>query len=121
MATLRYLVHEVDAAVDFYVTHLGFTLEKRWGPPFAIIARDGLQLWLSGPGSSAARPLADGRQPAPGGWNRLVVEVADIAALAARLQSAGIRLRSDIVSGPGGSQVLIEDPSGNPVELFQPG
>lgn len=121
MATLRYLVHEVDAAVDFYVKHLGFALEQRWGPPFAIVSRDGLQLWLSGPGSSAARPLPDGRKPAPGGWNRLVIEVDDIAALVERLKTVGIQQRSEIVTGPGGSQVVIEDPAGNPIELFQPG
>ena len=121
MATLRYLVRDVDAAAAFYVEHLGFTLERCWGPPFAIVARGGLQLWLSGPGSSAMRPLADGGQPAPGGWSRLVIEVADLAGLVARLDAAGIRRRSDVVSGPGGSQVLVDDPSGNPVELFQPG
>ena len=121
MASMRYLVDDVDAAVDFYVGQLGFALEQRWGPPFAIVSRDGVKLWLSGPGSSASRPLADGRQPAPGGWNRLVIEVENIAALVERLRSAGTRTRSEIVTGPGGSQVLIEDPSGNPVELFQPG
>jgi catechol 2,3-dioxygenase-like lactoylglutathione lyase family enzyme len=121
MASMRYLVDDVAAAVDFYVGQLGFTLEQRWGPPFAIVARDGVTLWLSGPDSSASRALADGRQPAPGGWNRVVIEVEDIAALVERLRSAGIRTRSEIVTGPGGSQVLVDDPSGNPVELFQPG
>jgi catechol 2,3-dioxygenase-like lactoylglutathione lyase family enzyme len=121
MASMRYLVHDVDAAIDFYVGQLGFALEQRWGPPFAILARDGIKLWLSGPGSSASRLLSDGQQPAPGGWNRLVLEVENVASLVDRLRAAGIRTRSEIVSGPGGSQILVEDPSGNPVELFQPG
>ena len=120
MATLRYLVHDVDAALDFYVNRLGFELAQRLGPPFAMIRRDDLTLWLSGPGTSAARPMPDGAQPAPGGWNRLVLEVADLDAIATTLRTAGVRLRSDIVSGPGGRQLLIEDPSGNPVELFTP-
>ena len=120
MATIRYLVHDVDAALDFYVNRLGFELAQRLGPPFAMVRHGDLMLWLSGPGTSAARPMPDGAQPAPGGWNRLVLEVADLDALAASLRTAGVRLRSDIVSGPGGRQLLIEDPSGNPVELFTP-
>jgi predicted enzyme related to lactoylglutathione lyase len=90
------------------------------GPPFAIVKRKGLALWLSGPGTSAARKPKDGSVPAPGGWNRLVIEVADLDATIARLQPTGARLRSKPIKGPGGRQVLVEDPSGNPVELFEP-
>jgi catechol 2,3-dioxygenase-like lactoylglutathione lyase family enzyme len=121
MAVVRYLVADVDAAVAFYTGVLGFTLVGQWGPPFAIVRRDDLTLWLSGPGSSAARPLADGSRPVPGGWNRLVIETDDISAHVARLTKAGATLRGDVVSGPGGKQGLILDPSGNPIELFQPG
>lgn len=118
MATLRYLVHDVDAALDFYVGKLGFALVQRWGPPFAIVSHGDLTLWLSGPGTSAARPMPDGAQPAPGGWNRLVLEVSDFDAKVAALRESGVRMRSDVVTGPGGRQLLLEDPSGNPVELF---
>ena len=120
MANIRYFVHDVDAAIDFYVSQLGFELAQRPGPPIAMVRRGDLTLWLSGPGTSAARPMPDGAQPAPGGWNRFVLEVADLDARATALRAAGVRLRSDIVSGPGGRQLLIEDPSGNPVELFAP-
>ena len=120
MANIRYFVHDVDAAIDFYVSQLGFELAQRPGPPIAMVRRGDLTLWLSGPGTSAARPMPDGAQPAPGGWNRFVLEVADLDARATALRAAGVRLRSDIVSGPGGRQLLIEDPSGNPVELFTP-
>ena len=120
MATIRYFVQDVDAALDFYVSRLGFELAQRPGPPIAMVRHGDLMLWLSGPGTSAARPMPDGAQPAPGGWNRLVLEVADLDAIATTLRTAGVRLRSDIVSGPGGRQLLIEDPSGNPVELFTP-
>ena len=118
MPTVRYLVDDVDAALPFYAA-LGFTLVERWGPPFAIIERDGLTLWLSGPGTSAAKPLADGRVPQPGGWNRLVVEVTDLDATLAALQASAARLRSPPIQGPVGRQVLVDDPSGNPVELFE--
>jgi len=120
MAVIRYLVRDVDAAVAFYVDMLGFALIERWGPPFAMVGRGDLTLWLSGPGSSASRALADGSVPAPGGWNRLVLETDELGTLVDRLRSAGARLRSDIVSGPGGRQILVEDPSGNPIELFEP-
>lgn len=119
MATVRYLVHDVDAALSFYAA-LGFELVERWGPPFAIVARGDLTLWVSGPGTSAAKPLPSGAVPASGGWNRVVIEVDDLTATLARLRGLGIRLRSEPVTGPGGTQVLAEDPSGNPVELFQP-
>jgi catechol 2,3-dioxygenase-like lactoylglutathione lyase family enzyme len=120
MAVIRYLVGDVDVAVAFYVDKLGFALIEHWGPPFAMVGRGDLTLWLSGPGSSAARALADGSVPASGGWNRLVLETDDLGTLVDRVRSAGVRFRSDIVSGPGGRQVLIEDPSGNPIELFEP-
>lgn len=119
MATVRYLVNDVDAAIAFYVDQLGFTLAERMGPPFAIVSRDDLRLWLSGPGTSAARPMPDGAVPTAGGWNRLVVEVDDLAGRVATLRAAGLRMRNEIVRGPGGSQILVEDPSGNPVELFE--
>ena len=121
MAVIRYLVSDVDAALAFYVDTLGFTLIERWGPPFAMVGRGDLTLWLSGPGSSASRALADGSVPSPGGWNRLVVETDDLTALASELSAAGVRFRGEIVAGPGGKQILVEDPSGNPIELFQPG
>lgn len=119
MATLRYLVQDVDAAVDFYTQWLGFTLSERWGPPFAIVAKDDLKLWLSGPQTSAAKPMPDGRQPEPGGWNRLVLEVDDLATLVTQLKATGIKFRNEIIDGPGGKQILAEDPSGNPLELFE--
>ena len=121
MAVVRYLVADVDAAIRFYVDVLEFELVERWGPPFALVRHGDLTLWLSGPGSSAARTLADGSRPSPGGWNRLVLETGDLAAAVARLKKAGARFRSDPVEGPGGKQILLEDPSGNPVELFEPG
>lgn len=116
---MRYLVDDVDAAAEFYLKQLGFTEAESWGAPFRLLARGELRLWVSGPGSSAARPMPDGAQPTPGGWNRFVIEVGNIAAEVARLQDAGVRFRNDIVTGPGSKQVVIEDPSGNPVELFQ--
>jgi len=120
VATVRYLVNDVDTALAFYAA-LGFALKERYGPPFAIVARGDLDLWLSGPGTSAARPMPDGAKPVPGGWNRLVISVDDLAATVAVLRAGGHRFRNDVVKGPGGSQILVEDPSGNPVELFQPG
>ena len=119
MPTVRYLVDDVDAALPFYRA-LGFRLADRWGPPFAIVKRKGLTLWLSGPGTSARKTLANGAKPEPGGWNRLVIEVPDLNATVAALKQAGARFRSKPVKGPGGRQVLVEDPSGNPVELFEP-
>jgi catechol 2,3-dioxygenase-like lactoylglutathione lyase family enzyme len=120
MAIARYIVKDVDAAISFYTSSLGFTLKQRWGPPFAIVSKDGLDLWLSGTESFAARAMPDGRRPEPGGWNRIVIQVADLPATVARLKEAGIRFRNDIVTGTGGKQILLEDPSGNPIELFQP-
>jgi len=120
MAVIRYIVDDVDAAVAFYVA-LGFALAERWGPPFAIVKREDLALWLSGPGTSARKPMDDGALPAPGGWNRLVVEVARLDDTIARLAAGGARVRSSPIAGPGGRQVLVEDPSGNPIELFEVG
>jgi catechol 2,3-dioxygenase-like lactoylglutathione lyase family enzyme len=118
--TIRYLVADVDEAVEFYVERLGFTLSARMGPPFAIVERQGLELWLSGPQTSAAKPMPDGSVPEPGGWNRLVLEVDDVVELARELRAAGVLCRNEPLTGPGGTQVLIEDPSGNPVELISP-
>ena len=120
MAVVRYLVADVDVAIAFYLNILGFELVERWGPPFAIIKRGDLRLWLSGPGSSASRPLSDGSQPATGGWNRLVLETDDLASLVEKLSRSGTHFRSEIVSGPDGKQILVNDPSGNPIELFEP-
>jgi catechol 2,3-dioxygenase-like lactoylglutathione lyase family enzyme len=117
---VRYLVDDVGAAADFYVTHLGFELVWSAGAAFAEIARGNLHLLLSGPTSSAARPMPDGRQPVPGGWNRIHLHVEDIASEVERLGAAGISFRSEVVTGPGGAQIVFDDPSGNPVELFQP-
>jgi catechol 2,3-dioxygenase-like lactoylglutathione lyase family enzyme len=115
------MVDDVDTAVAFYTTHLGFTLLSRMPPAFADVALGDLRLLLSGPTSSAGRPMPDGRRPAPGGWNRIHLVVDDLAAEVARLRGTGaVRFRNDIVTGPGGSQILLEDPSGNPIELFQP-
>ena len=119
MASVRYIVDNVDEAVDFYVTHLGFELKQSWGPPFAQVGRGDLELWLAGPESSARRPMPDGAEPEPGGWNRLVIEVDDLAATVEGLRRDGATLRNDIVTGPGGQQILVEDPSGNCIELFQ--
>ena len=118
MAVTRYLVHDTDAAGAFYVELLGFTLATRMGPAFASVERDGHELWLSGSQTSAAQPMPDGRVPVPGGWNRLVLEVEDVSGMLVRLDEAGVQRRNEPLSGPGGTQVLLEDPSGNPVELF---
>ena len=120
LVNVRYMVSDVDAAVDFYTSHLGFTLISSMAPAFADVSRGNLRLLLSGPQSSAGRPMPDGRQPGPGGWNRIHLLVDDIAAEVDRLREAGLSFRNDIVKGPGGSQILVDDPAGNPVELFQP-
>jgi catechol 2,3-dioxygenase-like lactoylglutathione lyase family enzyme len=117
---VRYMVDDVEAAVAFYTTHLGFTVISKTLPAFADVARGELRLLLSGPTSSAGRPMPDGRRPAPGGWNRIHFVVDDLGAEVDRLRSAGIRFRNDIVTGPGGLQIVLDDPSGNPIELFQP-
>jgi catechol 2,3-dioxygenase-like lactoylglutathione lyase family enzyme len=120
MVSVRYMVEDVDAAIDFYTKHLGFTLRMSAAPAFADVARGRLRLLLSGPRSSAGRPMPDGTVPSPGGWNRIHLIVSDIAAEVDRLRAAGLTFRNDIVTGPGGRQILLEDPSGNVVELFQP-
>ena len=117
---IRYMVNDVEAAIAFYTTHLGFRLISKTLPAFADVERGDLRLLLSGPTSSAGRPMPDGRQPTPGGWNRIHLIVDDLAAEVSRLRKAGVQFRNDIVTGPGGSQILLDDPSGNPLELFQP-
>jgi len=117
---VRYMVDDVEAAVAFYTTHLGFTLISKTLPAFADVARGDLRLLLSGPASSAGRPMPDGRRPAPGGWNRIHLIVENLEAEVARLRSVGVRFRNEIVTGPGGSQIVLDDPSGNPIELFTP-
>ena len=117
---MRYMNDDVPAAERFYTTVLDFTLEQDASPAFAAVSRDGVRLLLSGEGSSGKRPLADGRRQEPGGWNRIHLEVPDLEAEVERLRGAGVPFRTkDIVTGPGGSQVIIDDPSGNPIELFQ--
>jgi catechol 2,3-dioxygenase-like lactoylglutathione lyase family enzyme len=118
---VRYMIDDVPAAVRFYTTLLGFTLEHDASPAFASVSRGGVRLLLSGEGSSGKRPLADGRRQVPGGWNRLHLQIADLESEVARLRAAGVAFRTEeIVTGPAGAQVIIDDPSGNAVELFQP-
>ncbi len=118
---VRYMIDDVAAAVTFYTTLLGFALEQDASPAFAAVSRDGVRLLLSGEGSSGKRPLADGRRQVPGGWNRIHLSVGNLEAEVERLRKAGVPFRTnEIVTGPGGAQVVIDDPSGNPIELFQP-
>ena len=119
-ANVRYMVDDVQAAIDFYTMHLGFELGWSAAPAFAEIHRGPLRLLLSGPTSSAGRPMPDGRQPAPGGWNRIHLLVDDIASEVERLRAAGVSFRNDVIRGPGGKQTVFDDPAGNPVELFEP-
>ena len=114
------MVNDVQASIDWYGRHLGFKVLSNAAPAFADVARGQLRLLLSGKASSAGRPMPDGAQPAPGGWNRIHLVVEDLAAEVARLRAAGVTFRNDVVTGPGGSQILIEDPSKNLIELFQP-
>lgn len=119
--SVRYMIDDVPAAVKFYRTLLGFTLEQDASPAFAAVARSGVRLLLSGEGSSGKRTLADGRRQVPGGWNRIHLQVSDLESEVERLRAAGVSFRTnEIVTGPGGAQVVIDDPSGNPIELFQP-
>jgi catechol 2,3-dioxygenase-like lactoylglutathione lyase family enzyme len=117
---VRYMVDDVETAVRFYTTHFGFTLISKTLPAFADIARGDLRLLLSGPSSSAGRPMPDGQRPTPGGWNRIHFIVDDLAAEVDRLRAAGVHFRNDIVTGPGGLQIVLDDPAGNPIELCQP-
>lgn len=119
MATVRYIVRDPAEARDFYVSALGFDVVEEWGEAFVIVGRGDLKLWLAGPKTSAAKPMPDGAAPVSGGWNRIVIEVPDIEATVAALKAAGATLRNEITKGPGGAQVLVEDPSGNPVEIFE--
>ena len=120
MGRVRYFVQDVGEAIAFYTERLGFRLEQQFGPAMAILSRDDLTLWVAGPAASAARPMPDGRRPEPGGWNRFVLQVEDLAAVVARLGGQGVHFRNEIVRGPGGQQILCEDPSGNVIELFEP-
>ena len=119
-ATVRYMIDDVAAAITFYTTHFGFAVETEALPAFAAVTSGPLRLLLSGPGSSGRKPMPDGRQTSPGGWNRIQIEVSDIRKEVERLRAAGVRFRNDIISGVGGSQVQLDDPSGNSIELFQP-
>ena len=118
--SVRYMVDDVEKAVAFYTDHFGFEVRTSFAPAFADVTRGRLRLLLSGPESSAGRPMPDGRTPGPGGWNRIHLIVDDIAGEVERLRAAGLSFRNDIVSGPGGRQILLDDPAGNPIELFQP-
>ncbi len=127
MATVqvRYIVNDVDQAIEFYCKQLGFTEVMHPGPTFAMLSRGDLRLVLSAPGGpgtpgGGSQPMPDGRRPEPGGWNRFALEVEDLEALVEQLRTAGATFRNDIVTGVGGKQILVEDPSGNPIELFQP-
>jgi catechol 2,3-dioxygenase-like lactoylglutathione lyase family enzyme len=120
LASVRYIVTDVEQSIAFYTTHLGFSERMRVLPAFADVVRGRLRLLLSGSASSGGRTLPDGRTPEPGGWNRIHLIVDDLAAEVERLRAAGLTFRSDIITGPGGSQIVLDDPSGNPIELFQP-
>ena len=120
MASVRYFVSDVTKAVAFYTQHLRFELKQQFGPAMAILRHGDLTLWLAGPGAFASRPMPDGRKPEPGGWNRFVLETDDLETLVGELRAQGVIFRNEIVTGPGGRQILCEDPFGNVVELFQP-
>src|SRR6187397_106773 len=118
--SVRYMIDDVPTAIEFYTTHLGFAVEQDSSPAFASVTRDGVRLLLSGKTSSGRKAMPDGREPVPGGWNRIHIQVDDLEAEVKRLRDAGLAFRNEIVKGPGGSQILLDDPSGNPVELFEP-
>jgi len=119
MASIRYFVNDVNESVAFYIERFGFELNQQFGPAMAILKQGDLTLWLAGPQASAARPMPDGRKPEPGGWNRFVLPVEDLASLVKSLRRQGVSFRNEIVKSPGGQQILCEDPSGNVIELFQ--
>jgi catechol 2,3-dioxygenase-like lactoylglutathione lyase family enzyme len=119
MARIRYFVDDVHNSAAFYVEKLGFSLKEQFGPAMAILNRDDIELWLAGPLASASKPMQDGSKPGPGGWNRFVLMVADLEEITMKLRSDGVVFRNDIVTGPGGKQILCADPSGNVIELFQ--
>jgi glyoxylase I family protein len=118
---IRYQVRDVSRAVAFYTERLGFTLRHAQPPAFASVALDNVQILLSGPGASGSRPMPDGRKQEPGGWNRVVLKVADLPSCIPALKKAGVRFRNEMETGPGGRQIQVEDPDGNPIELFEPG
>jgi catechol 2,3-dioxygenase-like lactoylglutathione lyase family enzyme len=120
LVNVRYMVDDVETALDFYTTHFGFSVMSSAAPAFADVVRGHLRLLLSGPKSSAGRPMPDGRQPEAGGWNRIHLIVEDIDAEVDRLRTAGVSFRNDVIEGPGGRQIVLDDPAGNPIELFQP-
>lgn len=119
MVQVRYIVSDVNLAIEFYSEKLGFELKQQFGPAMAILAYDDLDLWLAGPAASASKPMPDGTQPKPGGWSRFVLPVSNLESLYANLKDQGVVFRSAVVEGPGGKQALCEDPSGNVVELFE--
>jgi catechol 2,3-dioxygenase-like lactoylglutathione lyase family enzyme len=120
--SVRYIVHDLEAAMAFYTTHLGFKVEMHPAPTFAMLSREDLRLLLSAPSElgGGGQSMPDGRRPEPGGWNRFQLLVSDLAAVVETLRKAGVHLRSDLITGVGGNQILLEDPSGNPIELFEP-
>lgn len=120
MAQFRYLVNDVQQSIEFFSSFFGFTLVQQFGPAMAIVRKDDLDLWLAGPMSSAAKPMPDGSRPQPGGWNRIVLTVDNLEELVKKLRDSSVKFRNEILKGPGGSQILCEDPSGNVIELFQP-
>ena len=117
--SIRYMIDDVPAAIKFYTTHLGFEVKQDASPAFASVTRDGVRLLLSGKTSSGRMAMPDGREPVPGGWNRIHIQVDDLPAEVKRLRDEGLTFRNDIITGPGGSQIILDDLSGNPVELFQ--
>ena len=119
MAAFRYLVDDVEKSIKFYIESLGFKLDQQFGPAMAIVSKNDFKLWLAGPVSSAAQAMPDGSKPVPGGWSRFVLQVENLSELVTQLKSKDVRFRNEITKGPGGSQILCEDPSGNPIELFQ--
>ncbi len=119
MAQIRYIVDDVEASIAFYTQQLGFVLNQQFGPAMAIVQFEDIQLWLAGPSASASKPMPNGDKPEPGGWSRFVLPVSDIERKVAELRSNGVSFKNDVVSGPGGKQILCIDPSGNVIELFE--